>query len=151
MRRKAPLVRLDRPARSIEIADEITGGSRDIRLAFHLGPEVQADLEGSVATLHWLGGAAQLTLPGQLEWNLHRAETDPILGWYSAGLGHRVPAWTLLGVGRSTADNPLITLLRFTQSDDMTGPISAHQTVPLSKANANAALKGAPGSQAEAG
>jgi Heparinase II/III-like protein/Heparinase II/III N-terminus len=143
-------VRLDRAARSIEITDEITGGSRDIRLAFHLGPEVQADLDGSVATLRWLGADAKLTLPGQLAWNLHRAETDPILGWYSAGLGHRVPALTLLGVGRTTADNPLITLLRFTQSDDMTGPTSSHQPVLLSKANANAALTGALGSRAEA-
>jgi hypothetical protein len=144
-------VRLDRAARSIEITDEIEGGSRDARLAFHLGPEVQAELDGSVATLSWIGrGAAQLTLPGQLAWNLHRAETDPVLGWYSSGLGHRVPAWTLLGTGRITPDNPLITLLQFSPSDDVDWQPAPHRAIPLSKANANAALQGAPGSQAEA-
>ena len=35
-------VRLDRRGRSIEIIDEINGGSHDVRLAFHLGPDVQA-------------------------------------------------------------------------------------------------------------
>ena len=35
-------VLLDRPSRSIEIVDEVKGGSHDVRLAFHLGPEVEA-------------------------------------------------------------------------------------------------------------
>ena len=35
-------VLLDRASRSIDIIDEMEGGSHDIRLAFHLGPEVQA-------------------------------------------------------------------------------------------------------------
>ena len=37
-------VLLDRASRSIDIIDEIEGGSHDIRLAFHLGPEVQVEL-----------------------------------------------------------------------------------------------------------
>ena len=36
-------VRLDREARAIEITDEIDGGGHDVRIAFHLGPEVLAD------------------------------------------------------------------------------------------------------------
>jgi hypothetical protein len=110
-------VRMDRAARSIEITDEIRGGSHDVRLAWHLGPEVEAELDGAVAALGWTAGSARwtarLTLPGGMRWNLHRAETDPILGWYSSGLGRRVPAWTLLGSGRSTPDCPLVTLLEF--------------------------------------
>ena len=142
-------VRLDRTARSVEITDEIGGGSRDIRLAFHLGPQVHAELEGTVATLSWADGeTARLTLPGQLGWKLHRAESDPILGWYSAGLGRRVPAWALLGTGRSAPDNPLITFLQFSQSDDRTGPSAPYSIIPLSEVNA--ALRRAPGSQAEA-
>ena len=142
-------VRLDRTARSVEITDEIRGGSRDVRLAFHLGPQVHAELEGTVATLSWADGeTARLTLPGQLGWKLHRAESDPILGWYSAGLGHRVPAWALLGIGRSAPDNPLITFLQFSQSDDRTGPSAPYSVIPLSEVNA--ALRRAPGSQAEA-
>ena len=46
-------VRLDRASRSIDIVDEIDGGSHDVRLAFHLGPEVQAELDGGGAVLRW--------------------------------------------------------------------------------------------------
>ena len=42
------VVRLDRLARSIEIIDEIDGGGYDLRLAFHLGPLVKAELNGSL-------------------------------------------------------------------------------------------------------
>ena len=58
-------------------------------------------------------GAARLELPNELQWSLHRGETDPILGWYSGGLGRRVPAVTLLGRGRSAPDEPLATRLEF--------------------------------------
>ena len=108
---------LDRASRSIDIIDEIDGGSHDIRLAFHLGPDVQAELEGSCAVLRWPAastpGAARLELPPGLRWSLHRGETDPILGWYSPGLGRRVPAVTLLGRGRCVPGMPLITRLEF--------------------------------------
>ena len=39
-------VLLDRASRSIDIIDEIEGGRHDVRLAFHLGPEIQAQLNG---------------------------------------------------------------------------------------------------------
>ena len=48
-------VLLDRASRSIDIIDEIDGGGHDIRLAFHLGPEVYAELDGSCAVLRWPG------------------------------------------------------------------------------------------------
>ena len=38
-------VLLDRASRSIDIIDEIEGGSHDVRLAFHFGPEVQVELK----------------------------------------------------------------------------------------------------------
>ena len=110
-------VRLDRASRSIDIVDEIDGGSHDIRLAFHLGPDVQAELDEPCAVLYWptaaTPGAARLELPPGLRWSLHRGETDPILGWYSRGLGRRVPAVTLLGCGRCVPGMPLITRLEF--------------------------------------
>ncbi len=60
-------VRLDRAARSIDIIDEIDGDGHDVRLAFHLGPDVQAELDGAGAVLRWPGaatpGAARLELP----------------------------------------------------------------------------------------
>ncbi len=108
---------LDRVSRSVDIVDEIRGGGpHDVHLAFHLGPEVEAELEGAVAILRWPSaptpGAARLELP-PLQWSMHRGETDPILGWYSPGLGRRVPAVTLLGLGRPEPDEPLITRLTF--------------------------------------
>ena len=110
-------VRLDRPARSITITDQIDGGDYDVRIAFHLGPEVEAELDGSHAVLSWptaaTPGEARLALPPQLRWSLHRGETDPILGWYSPGLGQRVPAFTLLGRGRCTPAVPFTTRLGF--------------------------------------
>jgi Heparinase II/III-like protein/Heparinase II/III N-terminus len=125
-------VRLDRLARTLEIVDEIDGGSYDIRLAFHLGPDVEADLDGSCALLRWpsaIGaapagagpagagpaGAARLELPSQVDWSLVRGETDPIMGWYSPGLGHRVPAFTLVGAGRSAPRTPLRTRMVFNE------------------------------------
>ncbi|MGE5292923.1 MAG: alginate lyase family protein [Micromonosporaceae bacterium] len=118
-------VQLDQAARAIDIVDDIDtarGASRaghDVRLAFHLGPEVQAELDGNHAVLSWprapAPGAARLELPHQLQWTLHRGETDPILGWYSPGLGRRVPAFTILGSGRCAAGAPLISRLEFVE------------------------------------
>ena len=114
-------VLLDRASRSIDIIDEIEGGGHDVRLAFHLGPEVDVVLDGSCATLSWprtaMPGAARLELPAVLRWSLHRGETDPILGWYSPSLGRRVPAFTLLGCGRCVPGAPLATRLEFLEVD----------------------------------
>jgi hypothetical protein len=106
-------VRLDRASRIVDIVDEITGGSHEACLAFHLGPEVHAELAGSSAALSWPTGQARLELPQALEWRLYRGETDPVLGWYSAGLGRRVPAFTLVGRGLSGPDRPFSTRLEF--------------------------------------
>ena len=110
-------VLLDRASRSIDIIDEIEGSGQDVRLAFHFGPDVQVELDGSCVTLSWpqadTPGAARLELPGVLRWTLHRGETDPILGWYSPGLGRRVPAFTLVGRGSCASDAPLATRLEF--------------------------------------
>jgi hypothetical protein len=110
-------VRLDRAVRALDIVDEIDSTGHEVRLAFHLGPDVHAELDETGAALRWpdaaTPGAAWFTLPGGLEWSLHRGETDPILGWYSGGFGHRVPATTLLGRGRSVSGEPLCTRLEF--------------------------------------
>jgi hypothetical protein len=109
-------VRLDRASRIVDILDEING-THDVRLAFHLGPDVRAELDGASATLRWPGAAgpreARLELPRRLRWSLHRGEAEPILGWYSSGLGHRVPAVTLLGCGCSAPGEPFRTRLEF--------------------------------------
>jgi len=110
-------VRLDRASRSLDIADQIIGGCHSVRMAYHLGPDVVADLDGTSAILRWaqehVSRAARLTLPVSLRWTLHKGRVDPIIGWYSSGFGRRGPAFTLLGCGDSVSGQPLITRLEF--------------------------------------
>jgi Heparinase II/III-like protein/Heparinase II/III N-terminus len=145
-------VLLDRASRSIDIIDEIDSGRHDVRLAFHLGPEVQAELDGSYAVLRWPGlpasGTARLELPSALRWSLHRGETDPILGWYSPGLGRRVPAFTLLGSGRCVPGAPLATRLEFIEP--ATSPKIAVTRHAVSLTASDAGLTKAPEIRAEA-
>ena len=146
-------VRMDRAHGTIQITDEIYGGHHSARLALHLGPEVEADLSGSTARLIWTSGtarrAARLTLPDELHWSLHAGETDPILGWYSSALGHRVPSWTLLGCGPCKPGVRLITLLEFTPNEDDSGRSACRQAVQSSAPNAS--HRSAAWSEAEAG
>jgi len=129
-------VRLDRASRSIDIADEISGGGHTVRMAYHLGPDISAELDGTRAILRWsrdeTSGAAWLELPDSLHWTLHKGETDPILGWYSSGLGHRVPAFTLLGSGRSTPREPLSTRLEFLDVSSAADQSGAHPALSWS-------------------
>jgi hypothetical protein len=54
-----------------------------------------------------------MELPQQLTWSLHHGQTEPILGWYSPGLGRRIPAYTLIGRGRAEPGQPFTTRLNF--------------------------------------
>ena len=84
------------------------------------------ELDGSSAALNWpqagTPGVARLELPGVLQWSLHRGETDPILGWYSPGLGLRIPAYTLLGRGYCALGAPLATRLEFLEIGTSSNP-----------------------------
>jgi hypothetical protein len=108
---------LDRASRLIDIVDRVDGGPCDVRLAFHLGPDVLVELRDGYAILRWpdavTPGAGWLELAPQLDWTLHRGETDPILGWYSRGFGERTPAYTLLGCGNVPSGTPLTSRLQF--------------------------------------
>ena len=145
-------VRLDRASRTIDIVDEIDS-SHDVRVAFHLGPDVRAELDGGRAVLLWptapTPGAARLELPHQLWWSLHRGETDPILGWYSPGLGRRVPAVTLLGCGRCAPGTILTTRLQFVDAGDTAKPAFTESAV--SWCGSDAAIGQMRGIQTEAG
>jgi Heparinase II/III-like protein/Heparinase II/III N-terminus len=133
-------VLLDRASRSIDIIDEIEGGEHELRIAFHLGPEVQVELDESDAVLRWptasAQGTARLELPSRLRWSLHRGETDPILGWYSPGLGRRIPAFTLLGAGRSAPGAPLATRLEFLEVGETPKASASRWAVPWSASDA---------------
>jgi hypothetical protein len=146
-------VRLDRASRTLDIIDEIDGGGHEIRLAFHLGPDVQAELNETSAVLSWPGattpGAGRLELPRALAWSVHQGETDPILGWYSGSFGRRVPAVTLLGRGRSVTKQPFTTRLVFTETGPTVNRFFNSSAVSLSVSDA--LVSEAPGSSAEAG
>ncbi|MCG7203384.1 heparinase II/III family protein [Streptomyces arenae] len=99
-------VELASETQELTIVDEVRGPRRQVRLAFHLGPAVTAELVGSRARLTWTRDgedrSAVLDLPGQLSWRAHRGETEPPLGWYSAGFGRKEPTTTLVGTGTGT-------------------------------------------------
>lgn len=110
-------------SQELRIVDEVRGQHgprRAVRLAFHLGPAIAADLADNRAVLTWTRDgedrSAVLDLPGQLSWRSHRGETDPPLGWYSPGFGRKEPATTLVGTGFADGSAPLgefTTVLRF--------------------------------------
>ncbi|MFE9339329.1 alginate lyase family protein [Streptomyces sp. NPDC007063] len=110
-------VELTATNRELRMVDEVRGPRRAARLAFHLGPAVTAELVGNRAVLRWTRDgedrSAVLELPGRLTWRAHRGETDPPLGWYSAGFGRKEPATTLVGSGFTDSSEEFVTVLRF--------------------------------------
>jgi uncharacterized heparinase superfamily protein len=96
------------------VEDEISGGESRVRLSFHLGPDVEARLNGKVAELTWTGGSAVMTLPEQLDWSITRGEVDPIDGWYSPRFGERVPTTSFAGIGNLPAGVRMRTEMDFT-------------------------------------
>ncbi|WP_432108572.1 alginate lyase family protein [Streptomyces sp. AA1529] len=110
-------VELTADDRELRMVDEVRGPRRAARLAFHLGPAVTAELVENRAVLSWLRDgedrSAVLELPERLTWRAHRGETDPPLGWYSAGFGRKEPATTLVGSGFTDSSEAFVTVLRF--------------------------------------
>ncbi|GGS13831.1 hypothetical protein GCM10010252_61590 [Streptomyces aureoverticillatus] len=99
-------VELTAATQELRVVDEVRGPhgpGRSARLAFHLGPTIAADLVGNRAVLTWTRDgehrSAVLDLPEQLSWQAHRGETEPPLGWYSAGFGRKEATTTLVGTG----------------------------------------------------
>ncbi|MGW4051170.1 alginate lyase family protein [Streptomyces sp. NPDC004779] len=110
-------VELSAEARELRVVDEVRGERGEVRLVFHLGPAIGAELAGNRAVLTWdrdgEDRSAGLDLPGELSWRAHRGETEPPLGWYSAGFGRKEPSTTLVGTGFADGVREFTTLLRF--------------------------------------
>lgn len=112
-------VRLSAPERRIDIVDQIeTAGDYDVRVAFHLGPLVGADMDGRRVTIGWTTGdgddaSAELLLPDLASWRLVRGGTDPVLGWYSSGFGEKQPTTTIVGEGTCHGRADLDTVVQF--------------------------------------
>ncbi len=113
-------VRLARQLRSLEIVDDLeTTGGHPFRIAFLLGPAVDAQMAGSEVALSWAESGSEsyatLSLPGGLSWALTRGGTDPPLGWYSQRFGEKQPTWALVGEGvcSGTGSDSIRTMLQF--------------------------------------
>ncbi|MFJ7958105.1 alginate lyase family protein [Streptomyces sp. NPDC096319] len=110
-------VELTGETREVRVVDEVSGPRRSLELAFHLGPEITAELTESRAVLTWTRDgedrSATLDLPGELSWRAHRGESEPPLGWYSAGFGRKEPSTTLVGTGFADGARGFTTVLRF--------------------------------------
>ncbi|WP_416978395.1 alginate lyase family protein [Streptomyces sp. T028] len=110
-------VELTAASRQLRIVDEVRGPRRAVRLVFHLGPAVTADLVGNRARLTWTRDgedrSAALDLPEELSWRAHRGESDPPLGWYSAGFGRKEPTTVLIGTGFAVGTRGFTTVLGF--------------------------------------
>ncbi|MFI6491164.1 alginate lyase family protein [Streptomyces sp. NPDC050564] len=110
-------VELTAESQELRLVDEVSGLRRTVNLAFHLGPAITADLVENRAQLTWTRDgedrSAVLDLPAQLSWQAHRGESEPPLGWYSAGFGRKEPATTLIGTGSTDGTEGFTTVLRF--------------------------------------
>jgi hypothetical protein len=109
-------VTLDSPGRRLTVVDTFdTAAEVPLRLSWHLGPDVQIDLDGPQAALTWQAGPdrrrAALVLPDALVWTSRRAEADPVSGWYSPRFGRRVGATSLVGRGTGSSSTRLVTVL----------------------------------------
>ncbi|MFF0340476.1 alginate lyase family protein [Kribbella sp. NPDC004875] len=96
----------------LRVEDRLDASS-DVRIAWHLGPEVSVALDGSTGLLDWPTGSAVVELPAGLEWTTYRGSNSPLLGWYSPRFGHKVPATTLVGSGRLAANAPATSTFSF--------------------------------------
>jgi hypothetical protein len=91
--------------------DDQLDAAAGVRIAWHLGPEIEYDeLTGQ---LTWPTGSAAVELPAGLTWTAYRGTDDPLLGWYSPRFGHKVPSTTLIGTGTLSPDSPATTTFRF--------------------------------------
>ena len=109
-------MRLDSARRSVTVVDTFgTAAEVPLRLSWHLGPDVSVELAGAQAALTWHVGADRrqgtLVLPEGLAWTAHRADIDPVEGWYSPRFGRRVPATSMVGRGTGSSSTSLVTVL----------------------------------------
>ncbi|WP_433167820.1 alginate lyase family protein [Kribbella sp. CA-247076] len=88
-------------------------GSADVRMAWHLGPDVTVALDGATGRLEWPSGSAVVELPAGLSWTAHSGCDDPLLGWYSPRFGRKVPITTLIGTGALGPDSVATSTFRF--------------------------------------
>ena len=93
-------VEYDQQSRKLTIVDTFDGGgSHDLVWHWHLSPEVDSAWDSSrncwVLTHKECAGKLIISGGEDSGWAVFKGSTQPILGWYSAVLGRKVPAETL--------------------------------------------------------
>nr|WP_238351432.1 alginate lyase family protein [Kribbella shirazensis] len=96
----------------LRVEDQLDG-TVDVRIAWHLGPQVTVELDGATGRLTWPAGSAVVELPAGLTWTAHSGGDDPLLGWYSPRFGRKVPTTTLIGSGVLGPDSAAISTFQF--------------------------------------
>jgi uncharacterized heparinase superfamily protein len=109
-------VTLDSPRRRLTVVDTFgITTAVPVRVSWHFGPDIVIGLDETHATLFWqLNRSSRqgtMLLPDELSWSIHRAEVDPIEGWYAPRFGARVPTNCLVGRGIVTSSTHLHTQL----------------------------------------
>jgi uncharacterized heparinase superfamily protein len=107
---------LDSAARRLTVVDTFDAAPAvPLRLSWHLGPDIEVDLDGNRARLSWQVGADRrkgaIVLPDELTWSARRGDVDPVEGWYAPRFGVRVPATSLVGRGMAASWTRLVTEL----------------------------------------
>ncbi len=94
-------VRVYPEEQKLDICDGLKGsGEHGLGLHFHFAPDVSLQRQGEH---HWLASKESspwqlhLRVDNALQWHLAKGETEPILGWFSATLGHKESVYTLAG------------------------------------------------------
>ena len=89
-----------------------------------LAPTSRSTSMETQASLSWPVGPssrrAKLVLPEVLAWTSHRAEVDPVEGWYSPRFGRRIAATSLVGRGRRFVLDPPCHLAGAAMRDQVT-------------------------------
>jgi hypothetical protein len=93
------------------VVEDRVDATADVRIAWHLGPDVSVDL--SSGQLTWPTGSATVELPPGLTWTAHRGGDDPLLGWYSPRFGRKVAVTTLVGTGKLRPDSAATSTFTF--------------------------------------
>jgi hypothetical protein len=107
---------LNSATRKLTVVDTFdTATAVELRLSWHLGPQLAVELDENRATLSWQVGTdrrqGKILLPDGLTWTTYRAATDPVEGWYAPRFGVRLPATSLVGRGMAASWTRLVTEL----------------------------------------
>lgn len=113
-------VRWDGDRRRFTVRDVVSGkGRREVVVAWHLAPGLQARAEGDRVLVHD-DGRPVMTMHANGQsgggWSLHHGGASEFAGWHSARFGQREPAATLLW--RTAADGPTWIETRLQLHDD---------------------------------